>query len=61
MNLHYENDGFIAHTTGDCKLILIEGPDLDCEIVVDYDDVNHDEVQKSVRRLVDLLAEHWLQ
>ena len=45
------------HTTVD-KSFRIFGP-TDLEITVDFDDVNHTEVNKEAARLVALLNEHW--
>jgi hypothetical protein len=57
MNFEYGNNGFVACAVGDCKRILVEGTDLYIE--VDYDDVDHNKVEESVKRLIDLLAENW--
>jgi len=44
------------HTTVD-KSFMIFGPDIDLK--VDYDDVNHKEVDKAARRIVTILNENW--
>lgn len=44
------------HTTID-KWFEIEGPDI--RILVDYDDVNHKEVDKQARKMVKILNENW--
>jgi hypothetical protein len=42
------------------KDLGIVAPDNCClAIQVDYDDVNHDDVDKDVRKLVKILNEHW--
>ena len=43
------------HTTVD-KEFVIEGP---IELIVDYDDVNHKEVDQLSRKVVQILNEHW--
>lgn len=44
------------HTTID-KRFRIVGPDID--LLVDYDDVNHSEVDRAARKLVKILNDNW--
>lgn len=44
------------HTTID-KRFRIMGPEID--LLVDYDDVDHKEVDRAARKLVKILNEHW--
>lgn len=40
------------------KRVEIQGPDY-LRILVDFDDVNHVEVRKQIKKMVTLLNEHW--
>lgn len=42
------------------KELLVEGPeDFGLGIQIDYDDVDHPQVEKDARKLVKILNEHW--
>jgi hypothetical protein len=43
---------------GDGKRKWITGP-MDASIEIDYDDVNHQRVDKDIKQLVQILNEHW--
>lgn len=45
------------HTRTD-KRFKITGPD-DFKLLVDYDDVDHKEVDKQTKKMVDILNKHW--
>lgn len=49
---------FVIEThDGADKSFQIYGADID--LIIDYDDVNHDQVDKMSRKLVRILNEHW--
>ena len=54
----YQQGEWIAQTKGDGKRIYIDGPS-NLEIQIDFDDVNHDDVETDTKQLIDLLAEQW--
>lgn len=39
------------------KDIAISGPGI--ELLVDYDDVDHEEVEKNANKVVEILNQHW--
>lgn len=44
------------HTTIDKRFNIVND---EITLIVDYDDVNHKEVDKAARKLVKILNEHW--
>lgn len=56
--MKYKKGNWAAETSGDDKVIYVTGP-AEMKIEIDHDDVDHKEVEKDTKLLVDLLANHW--
>ena len=59
MHRELHSGAFTAVTLGDCKRLIVEGPGFELPLSIDFDDVDHDAVERDTLQLLKILNEHW--